>query len=165
MDFLADFGVQPLLLAAQVVNFLILLFILKKFLYKPILKVLETRKELIVKTLKNADESERILLETNEKADRIIAKSLEEAKKILDETNKAGALMLEDYNKTGVGILQKASEAALKFNEIEREKLKQEIRENLADLVALAFEKVTGKMISKKEQKQLIEKNIKELRV
>jgi len=43
MDILNQFGIKPVLLAAQVVNFLALLFILKKFLYQPILKVLKTR--------------------------------------------------------------------------------------------------------------------------
>lgn len=163
MEILSQFGVKPLLLAAQVVNFLILLFILKKFLYKPILKVLEKRKELIVKTLKNADESERILLETNEKADRIMTRTLEEAKKILDETNQAGVLMLEDYNKTGAEILQKARENALKFSEIERRKLEQEVTEHLADIVTLALEKVIGRKITKKEQLEIIEKEVKNI--
>ena len=163
MDFLADFGVQPLLLAAQVVNFLILLFILKKFLYKPILKVLETRKNKIAESLRKAEEIEIKMQKASEEADRIIARSLEESKKILDETNKAGALLLEDYNKAGAEILQRASEDALKFNEIEREKLKQEIRENLGGLVVLAFEKVTGKKITKEDQKNIIEKEIRNL--
>ena len=165
MNFLSDFGVQPLLLAAQVVNFLILLFILKKFLYKPILKVLETRKNRIALSLKQAEEIEKKLQATKEEADRIIARTLEEARKILDESNKTGAQILEDTNKAAAEILKKTSDEALNLIKIEKVKLQQEIRGNLADLVALAFEKVTGKMISTKEQKQLIEKTIKELRV
>ena len=47
MDFLNDFGVKPVLLAAQAVNFFILLFILKRFLYKPILGMLEKRKMIL----------------------------------------------------------------------------------------------------------------------
>ena len=51
---LSDFGVQPILLLAQIVNFLILLILLKKFLYKPILQVLEKRKETIDEATKQA---------------------------------------------------------------------------------------------------------------
>lgn len=160
---LSEFGVQPILLAAQVVNFLILLFILKKFLYGPILNILQKRKELIVKTLKNAEESEKILQETNTKANKIIERTLEESRRILDESNKAGAQILEDTNKAVEGILQNAQKEALSLMNIERVKLKQEIREHLGDLAILAFEKITGKTINKSQQKELIEKAVKEL--
>ena len=163
MEILNQFGINPILLAAQVVNFLILLFILKKFLYGPILKVLDTRKKTIEQSLKNAEEIERRLQQTQEDSEKIIAKTLKESQKILDQTNKAGALMLEDYNKTGAEILQKASENALKFNEVERGKLKQEIKENLGGLVVLIIEKVIGKKISKEDQNELIEKEIKNI--
>ena len=73
MDILNQFGVQPILLAAQVVNFLILLFILKKFLYGPILKVLDSRKKTIEQSLKNAEEIERRLLETTEEKEKVMA--------------------------------------------------------------------------------------------
>ena len=59
MDILSQFGVKPILLAAQVVNFLILLFILKKFLYGPILKVLSERRKKIEDSLKNVEEIEK----------------------------------------------------------------------------------------------------------
>ena len=47
MEIIKQFGINPILLAAQVVNFIVLLFIFKKLLYKPILKVLDERKKKI----------------------------------------------------------------------------------------------------------------------
>ncbi len=76
MDILNEFGIKPILLAAQVVNFLILLYILKRFLYKPILKVLNERKNKIADSLKNAEEIERKLVEISEEEQKRIAKAV-----------------------------------------------------------------------------------------
>ena len=152
MNFLSDFGVQPVLLAAQVVNFLILLFILKKLLYGPILEVLEKRKQLIAKTIKNAEESERIYQEASEKAERIIANAADQSQKMLDETKKMGT-----------EILEKANQEALKIVEAEKEELIQHVKENIGDLVLAILKKVTGKVITKEEQKKLFEKEVRNL--
>ncbi|OGE38200.1 ATP synthase F0 subunit B [Candidatus Daviesbacteria bacterium RIFCSPHIGHO2_12_FULL_37_11] len=160
---LSEFGVQPVLLAAQVVNFLILLFILKKFLYGPILKVLQKRKDVIAESLRNAEEIEKKLKVANEEADKIIAKALEEAKKILDDSNKTGAQILADTNTAAEEILQKAKEESSKFIEFERIKLNQEVRENIGRLVFVAFEKITGKILTEEDKKKLTEKSLKNL--
>lgn len=163
MDFLSDFGVQPIFLAAQVVNFLVLLFILKKLLYGPILKVLSQRRKRIEDSLKNAEEIERKLAETEEQAEKNIAKTLQESQKILDETNTAAKQILDEANKAAEGILLKAADNAGKIVEREKELLMQEVRGNVAGLVALVFEKVTGKKIIERNQKEIIEKEVKNL--
>src|SRR3989344_2738333 len=96
MDILTNFGIQPQLLLAQIVNFLIILFLLKKFFFGPIVKVLEDRKKRIEQSLQNADQiseklqkteesSKKILDETRESAKTIIAQAKQEAQRITDE--------------------------------------------------------------------------------
>ncbi len=62
MEIIKNFGLNPILLAAQIVNFLIIFFILKKFLYKPVLNVLNKRQVTIKEGLKQAEEA-RVKLE------------------------------------------------------------------------------------------------------
>ena len=57
MEILENFGLNPMLLIAQIVNFLIVLFILKKFLYKPVLEMLKKRQTTIKDGLKQAEEA------------------------------------------------------------------------------------------------------------
>ena len=163
MDILNQFGVQPILLAAQVVNFLILLFILKKFLYKPILKVLEDRKQGISDSLKNAEEIERRLVETEVQAEKILTRALAEGQKILDRTNEAAAQILEGANKTAEQILLKAADDGKKIVDLQKEILMRQVRENIGDIVTLILEKVIGKKITKKDQVEIIEKEIRNL--
>ncbi|MBU1032272.1 F0F1 ATP synthase subunit B [Patescibacteria group bacterium] len=163
MDILNQFGVQPILLAAQVVNFLILLFILKRFMYKPLLKVLEERKRKIADGLKNAEEIERKLIETNEKMDLMITKASSEAQKIRDESRKEAAVFIEETKSKGekiaADIIKKGGESL----KLEKEKMEVEIRSSLSELVMVALQKVTGKTLSKKDEKEMIEKEIKKL--
>ena len=62
MEFLKDFGVNPILLLAQIVNFTVLLILLKKFFYKPILKVLEERKHKIETSVTQTQKNQNKLL-------------------------------------------------------------------------------------------------------
>lgn len=163
MDILNQFGVQPILLAAQVVNFLILLFILQKFLYKPILKVLDTRKKTIEQSLKNAEEIERRLQQTTDESEKIIAKTLKESQKILDQTNEAAAQILEGANKVAEQILLKATDDGKKIVEVQEGILMRQVREHVGNLVTLTLEKVIGKKITKKDQVEIIEKEVRNL--
>lgn len=163
MDFLKDFGVKPILLAAQVVNFLILLWILNKFLYGPILKILAERKRGIEESLKKQEAIEIKLQETNDTTEKILAKTLAAGQKIVDEANKGGAQILEEAQKTAAGIINRAYIQVLEIKRGEKVKLEQEIRENLGDLVVLVFEKITGKKVTTRDQREIIEKEIKNL--
>ena len=118
---------------------------------------------MVIKTLKNAEESERIYKEASEKADRIIANASEESRKILDETKKMGAEVLEEYNKTGAEILQRANQEALRINEAEKERLMQQVKENIGSLAVAAFERITGKKLTKEDQKNILGKEVKNI--
>ncbi len=163
MDFLNDFGVKPIFLAAQAVNFFILLFILKKFLYKPILGMLEKRKGVIAESMKNAEEIEKKLKLIGDEREEALRKAGKEAEGIIkDATEAANQIISEAHLKAGEDIKKmiKKSEENL---EREREALHQEIKAEVSDLIVLSLQKVTGKVISGKDQKELIDKSIKGL--
>ena len=163
MNFLSDFGVQPVLLAAQVVNFLILLFILKKLLYGPLLKVLAERKKKIEDSLKNAEEIEKRLLQIEEDKEKILTKATEEAQKLLDETKKEIVLMREEgrtQTEQQVAQLFEKGQASLAA---EKDKIMEEVRAEAFGLGATLFRKLAGKVINKEDQKKLFEKEIKNL--
>lgn len=76
------------LLLAQAVNFFILLFILKKFLYKPMLKFLRERREAIEEGLKKSELAEQQFKEMRELQAKELAKTRAEAQGIIDEAKK-----------------------------------------------------------------------------
>lgn len=160
MEILSDFGVKPILLIAQIVNFVILLWILKRFLYKPLLKVLEERKIKIADSLKNAEEIEARLQKIGEDREKELTKAAKEAQEIIDEAAKnAQGLIAEAHSKAAA----EADRVLVKSHEqlkLEKEKLQSEMRAELSGLVAAGLEKVTGKVLSKSDQKGLIDKSL-----
>lgn len=163
MDILNQFGINPILLLAQVVNFAILLFILKRFLYKPILKVLAERKKKIAESLQNAEEIERRLTAISEREAEAVLKSAKEGEKIIKQATEYAAQIIDEGSKKSEEIINKAYEEAAKVMQLEKVKLQQEVKENLADIVALVLKKVTGQVISEKKQKEIIEKEVRNL--
>ena len=150
-------------MAAQVVNFIVLLFIFKKLLYKPILKVLDERKKKIEESLKNAEEIEAKLQETNEKIDKMLAKALDEGQKIREESKKEASVYLEDVKQNASKLSQEIIKKGEEALRVEKEKMQTELRVEFSEIVAAALQKVTGKVLSKKDQKDMIEKSIKGL--
>jgi F-type H+-transporting ATPase subunit b len=57
MEILKTFGFDPILLGAQIINFLIIFYLLKRFLYKPVLGMLKTREDKIKEGIKQAEEA------------------------------------------------------------------------------------------------------------
>jgi F-type H+-transporting ATPase subunit b len=124
---------------------------------------LDERKKRIEDSLKNAEEIEKKLLKTEEDREKVLIKASTEAQKIVDEsTRSAQQIIAEAHSKASFDmedILKKGQEALGQ----EKEKIQQEIREELAELVAISLEKVTGKILNKKDQKDLLAKTVKNI--
>jgi len=102
MEIIKNFGIDPILLGAQIVNFLIVLFILRKFLYKPILDTLKKRRDKISEGLKVTEEA-NVRLEKIAKDEKTILRNAEnQVKKLLEDAKKEASDLLrkaEDLTK------------------------------------------------------------------
>lgn len=164
MDLIKGLGIEPELLLAQVFNFLILLLVLYKFLYKPILDLLEKRRKTIEESLQTAEKIKQEDLALVVKKQEILTQAREETLKIIKEAKKEG----EEIKKE---ILQKAEEEARRILEgarisikEEKEILFEELKKEIADLAILISSRIITKRIDKKDEERLIEETIKETR-
>lgn len=159
MEALESLGIDWRLIIAQVINFLVLLFLLKKFLYGPIINILESRQKKIQDGLENFDHSEQELERAKNEAKKIIAEANEKANKITQETEniakEKSTKILTDANLRSEKILSQAKDAA----ESEKDKIYREAKKELASLVSLATEKVVGEAYSEAQ----VDKAIKDL--
>ena len=164
MEILETFGIQPVLLFAQIVNFVILLLILKKFAYKPIMKVLDERKHKIETSLKQAEEVEKKLAETEKKQKEIIGNAERESTKIIEEAKNAAKKMQEN---TLVETNKKVEETLVKNKatlRLEGERMVNEVKSDMVVLVTEVTRKVLGKELSSKDNEDLIKKSLEELK-
>src|SRR3989344_363868 len=102
---------------------------------------------------------------TNETIEKMIGKAALDAQKMLDETKKAIVDMKEQGQlqaQQQAQIITKAGEEKVKELQLLMQK---QIKEEVSKIVMIAFAKVTGKVLSSKTQKQMIEKEIEDLKI
>lgn len=142
MDALAQLGIDWKLLLAQVVNFGILLFILKRFAYQPMLRLMDERSAKIEQGLKDAEEAAKKLRSVEEEEKTILAGARQQAKELLVETDKAAkerdALKLSE---TEARVKKLLSDAEAKLED-DRMRMIEDAKRELSETVMLAVEKL-----------------------
>jgi len=156
MDILEKFGVEPILLIAQIVNFLIILFILKKFLYKPVLDLLNKRKITIKEGLAQAEEArlklEKVIIEEKQ----ILKNAQLQARKIVEDSRQEALDSAREIQEEG----KKQTEKMLNDARVQIGREFQETEKKLAvnvSKIAISFlEKSLERFFSNKEQDKIM---------
>ncbi len=158
MEFLKDFGFNPILLTAQIINFLIILFVLKKFMYKPVLDMLKKRENDIKKGIKDSEEAEKRLAEASEKEKQILQKARSEADKMLqDAKNEADGLKIEKMEQTRAEVEKMLEQARLTIAQETKEAEERLMRKVGGIAIALLEKSLVG-IFGEKEQKVILKK-------
>lgn len=159
----ATLGLNGKLFLAQLINFGLLVIILWRLLYKPLVGFMEARAKRIAEGLDNAKRYDDKLKELEAERQGILDKADEEAQKILaladDETKNIKAAAKAEADRL-------ASESMARANrEIEQAKkdMIADVRRQAADLVVLAAEKVIHERIDERADHSLIERALKEV--
>lgn len=126
-----DFG----LLLAQAVNFIILLLIFQRFLYKPILKILEERSKKVEESINNAEEIQKRLESTEKESAKIISDTQKQAEKILHETKITGDKLKQDLRAEAEAKASEILDQAKSQIEKDKNQILSEIRDEVATLV------------------------------
>lgn len=163
MDILKDFGVQPILLLAQIVNFAILLYLLKRFLYKPILKVLEERRQKVETSMKQAEEIQERFDETTKKQEEILDKSRSDASKIIENAKEEAKTLAKTIQKEAKDATEATIKRAQEALELEKQKMISDAKNQIVGVVAAATEKVVAKTLKPQDKEQLVKEAIKEI--
>jgi F-type H+-transporting ATPase subunit b len=164
MKIFSAFGLDIKILIAQLINFAILFFVLWKFAYKPMFKILDDRKKKIEDGIENAAKAEEKLREISEEEKKVLVEAKKEAAKILDEAR----VMAEESRKRNI---EKTKEEIGQLINQEKENMRQEkaeilksINREVADLVMITVEKVIEEKMSGAKDEELIKKAISKLK-
>ena len=156
-------GIDWKLLIAQIVNFLILLILLSKFLYKPIVKMLDNRSDKIEAGLKAAEKSQQDLKKADVESEKIREKAYKEANEILagakTEASEEAKKIVVKAEAQAEEIRKYAAEEALSS----KDKAMKDAKGELSNLVTLALGKIIGEQISESDKEKMTEKAIKDL--
>lgn len=155
MEFLENFGIQPTLLIAQIVNFLIILYLLKKFFYKPILKILDDRKKKIEESLKNADLIEERLQKTEEGSKKIITEAQNTTQTLINDAKKEAERIGDQASQDARKTIEDAAYKARIQIEAERTAMQKRLERETLDLVVVVIKRILGRNLKSKEKQDL----------
>jgi F-type H+-transporting ATPase subunit b len=150
-----SFGFDVWIFFSQIISFVIVALLLKQFAYKPILAVLEERRQRIAEGLLNADKIKQQLAEAEQRYQEILAKGNSEAQRMIDEARASAGVIAERKEQEAIvaaeQILAKAREASV----LEHERTMSQLKRELGRLVVETTAKVTGKILTPDDQRRL----------
>lgn len=140
----------------SIINFFVLLAILYKFLYKPVLNVLDSRKEEIANNLSHAEasrqEAEEMFQQYKKQLDDATAEAAEIIKKANKSAEEAKNEIIAQAREEAAAITEKAQMEIMR----EKEKALKEVRDEIASLAVLAAGKVLEKSITKEDHEKMV---------
>ena len=151
---------DPGLFVWTILTFLLLLTVLAKFAWKPLLKMLKDREDLIRSSLEDAEKAQTELANLNAEREEIINKARSEAQSILSE-GKVAASKLKDETLTAAKDQAKSILTdAEKQIRIEKHKAIEEIKSEVVDLSLSVATKLIKKNISREDNQTLIDESL-----
>lgn len=163
MELIKNFGIDPILLGAQVVNFLIVLFILHRVLYKPILQLLQKRKDSIIEGLKIQEDAQKRMEQVLIDEKKILRNAQVQAKKIIDdatsESQELSKKIEEDAKKHSEKVLK---DAYIKISQ-ETKDAERKLTLKISDLAIKFLQSALLQTFSQQEQKEIMRKVVGKL--
>jgi F-type H+-transporting ATPase subunit b len=161
----STFGVNWPHLLAQTVSFGIVCAVLYLLAYKPILRMLEARRQQIASGLANAEKIKAELARIEAERQTVLRKADAEGKQLIEEARAAAARVHAEETKkaiaTGEQILLRAHEAA----DRDRARMLAELRQEVGRLVVQTTASVTGKILTPDDHRRLAEETARQLAV
>ncbi|MFZ7102108.1 MAG: F0F1 ATP synthase subunit B [Peptococcaceae bacterium] len=146
-----------------IINFLILVAILNKFLYNPVTKMLDERKSEIKNNLDQAETAKQEADQLKEEYAAHIQNAKNEASEIITRAGKLGDETRNEIISQAKHEAEKISVKAQEEIKLEKNKALAEIRDEVASLAILAAEKVISKTIDSKDQEKMVRDFVKEV--
>ena len=146
-----------------IVNFLILLFILKKLLYKPLLQMLDERKNSIEVAINNAETAKIEAEKLRKDYETRLAEARQEAQDVIAKATKIGEEMKQEIVTSAQNEANKAIQRAQEEISRERDLAVAVLRDEVATLAVLAAGKIIGKTITVEDHAKMVKEFVEEV--
>lgn len=150
-------GINLGLLIVQIIAFIIVFLTLNAWVYKPMLNMMETRKQKIAQGLEDARVAAEARANAEKEAAKVIAEAQTEASKIVREATERASTAGNDVKAAAVAEAAKAREAAVAEAEVERNRILGDLRGQVASLAIAAANKLVGETLDEKKQHALLD--------
>ena len=151
------FGLNGPFFVAQVINFFLVVFVLKKFAFGPIQAILEQRRTRIQEGEEKLKRIEKQLAESEATTAAAIAKANEDAVRLITEAKEGAAAFTEQKSQEAIAQAKQILTKAEAAGNADRERISVELKREFGRLVASTTSQVTGKVLTAEDQHRINE--------
>ena len=155
--------VNPGLVIWTIITFLVLLFVLKKLAWKPILTALNEREGAIKESLEKAEKAKEAAQKILEENQASLLKAEEESKKIIEQSRQYAQKLKDQMMKDSKEQAQKIIEDASSQIDQKKEAAFDELKTKVAEIVIQAAEKILKENLDKDSHKKLVDRYIEDI--
>ncbi|MFC1638965.1 F0F1 ATP synthase subunit B [Patescibacteria group bacterium] len=152
----ATLGVDWKLFLAQLINFGLVLLVIWKWVYRPLLKALDERSKKIERGLMDAEESKKLLENAEEERAKVVTESRLKAKEIIESAESDAKKRRDEMISGAKSEVERVVGDGKKRLRDEQAAMVEEARKQVADLVLAATEKVAGQKMDPERDAKLI---------
>ncbi|WP_461176817.1 F0F1 ATP synthase subunit B [Virgibacillus ainsalahensis] len=147
----------------QLVFFLLLLFLVGKFAWGPVVNMMQKREDYVAGEIEAAEKSRAEAEKASNEAVEQLKQTKQEAQKIIEDAKNAGVRQEQDIIESARTEASRIKEAAQADIQNEKEQALQALQDKVSSLSVLIAGKVIEKEISAQDQEKLINEYIKEV--
>ena len=151
---LGQLGIEPAILLAQIVNFLIIMGVLRLFLYEPVLKMLEQRKERIALGIQQAERSSTAAVEAERQRNAILDEARREAQEVRAQATRDAERIAQDVRSRAEQEANDIRRRAQLDAEAQVDAILTEARSDIADLAITATEQILGRELQNRAEQE-----------
>ena len=157
-------ALTPGLYIWTIITFLLLFYILAKFAWKPLLKMLEERENLIKNSLDDAEKAKLELEKLSEESEKIMAKARVDAQQIIAESKSTAEKVKADTIAKAKEEASKIRDDAKQQIQVEKDKALNDIKKEVVDLSISVAEKLINKNLSDADNREMIKESLKKVK-
>ena len=158
------FGVDWQHLIAQIITFSIVCFALYRWAYRPVLKMLGDRRQLIAEGMANAEKIKTELAQTEARRQEVMAQAGTQANAYLDQARAAAARLREQETQKAIAAADQIIAKAQEATEQEHNRMLADLKREVGHLVVETTAAVAGKVLTTEDQERLAEETARQLR-
>lgn len=163
IEVLTSLGVNWKLLTMQALNFCIVAWVLYQFAFKPVLRTMDERQKKIADGLRYADEMKEKLAEAERQQQEVLRKAQQEAQQIVAEARTSAKDYYDRQTQEAAAKVEQLLERGRQANEVEHQRMLDELRREVSRLVVQTSAKVLSKELTPAEKSKINDSASKEL--
>jgi F-type H+-transporting ATPase subunit b len=159
----STFGVDWPHLVAQIISFCIVCVLLHRYAYKPVLKMLEQRRQQIAQGLADTQQIKDELAKTETQRQQILLQANTQATKLIEEARAAAVRVQEQETQKAIATAEQIIAKSREAGEQEHARMLAELKRDVGRLVVQTTATVTGKILTAEDQRRMAEETVKQL--